>query len=113
MFQLSLVLLLALLLSINLPGVPALETLLLLTTLLSLTFPLASLLSLASSINPFVVGVLSGLLLICSYRCFIPGIPIIATVESLATFPTVVDVSFATGWVPFPTSLFLPTSFCM
>jgi hypothetical protein len=61
MFQLSLVLLLALLLSINLPGVPALETLLLLTTLLSLTFPLASMLSLASSINPFVVGVLSGL----------------------------------------------------
>ncbi len=87
MFQLSLVLLVALLLSINLPGVPALETLLLLTTLLSLMFRLASLLSLASSVNPFVGGVLSSLLLIYPYGCFIPGVPVIATVECLLLLP--------------------------
>jgi hypothetical protein len=63
MFQLSLELLLALLLSVNLPGVPPVETLLI------------------------VVGVLSGLLLKCSYCCFIPGVPVLATVESLLLLP--------------------------
>ncbi len=133
MFHLSLVLLLALLLSRQPPwsSLCGDHTVTVLLSLISLMFPLASLLSLASSVNPFVVGVLSGLLLICSYGCFIAGVPVIATVESLLLLafllllmPLLLQVFsmikicdmcyvLCTRWVPVPTSLFLPTSFCM